>query len=221
MPNREVSVSIDQGTKTNDGCDELLSRLMDGDLDEFSMNRLLKRMDEQPSLRATWHRYHVNREVLLGTSAASAGLSIADRVRAELAQSGVRPKRGQYWVKTLRPFAVAASVACVGVFMGLQVQQNTSAQAAATIASSAVPTVRSMPVMPLDSAGLQAIPASFGQAQVVRSPAPVPIEGLYQELARQRLELYSNQHATEGALHTPVTLMTGTLARAEAQAGKR
>lgn len=220
MPNREVSVISKQNTEINNEYDELLSRLMDGDLDEFSTNRLLKRLDQQPSLRATWHRYHLNREVLLGTSASAPGLSIADRVREELIHTGARPLRRQYWFKALRPFAVAASVACLGVAVGLQVQQDTNSQSA-TIASSAVPTVRSMPVMPLDSAGLQAIPASFGQTQVMRSPASVPIEGLYQELARQRLELYSQQHATAGALHTPVTLMTGTLARAEAESGKR
>lgn len=220
MPNREVSVSIKQDMRTGEDYDELLSRLMDGDLDEFSVNRLLKRIDEQPSLRETWGRYHVNREVLLGTSATVLSLSVADRVRDELVQSGVRPKRRQHWFKTLRPFAVAASVACLGVLVGLQVQQDTKPQST-TIAASAVPTVRSMPVMPLDSAGLQAIPASYGQTQVMRSPTPIPIEGLYQELARQRLELYSSQHATAGALHTPVTVMTGTLARAEAQAGKR
>ena len=200
---------------------ELMSRLMDGDLDELSVQRLLKRFDEQPSLRATWHRYHVNREVLLGTPTPDPSLSIADRVREELNQTGRRPDRVSQWLKTLKPFAVAASVACLGVLVGLQVRQDSNHQMSASIAASAVPTVRSMPVMPLDSEGLQAVPASFGRTQVVRSPAPVPIEGLYQELARQRLELYSRQHATAGALHTPVTLMTGTLARAEAEAGKR
>jgi sigma-E factor negative regulatory protein RseA len=221
MPNREVSVSIKQDTTTREDYDALLSRLMDGDLDEFSVNRLLKRMDEQPSLRSTWHRYHVNRELLLGSETTVSSLNVADRVREELQQAGVRPQRRQHWIKTLRPFAVAASVACVGVLVGLQVQQTANPQTGSAIASSAVPTVRSMPVMPLDSAGLQAIPASFGQTQIMRAPAPVPVEGLYQELARQRLELYSNQHATAGALHSPVTLMTGTLARAEAEAGKR
>ena len=198
----------------------LLSRLMDGDLDEFSTQRLLKQIEVQPSLRTTWQRYHISRQAISGSGVSFAGLSIADRVREELEQHGSVPVRRGFWLQQIRPFAVAASDACFGVLVGIQWQQQT-VQPVTSVAASAVPTVRSMPVMPIDAAGLQAIPASFGQSQVLRSPAPVPIEGLYQELARQRLELYSGHHAAAGALHTPATLMTGTLAKAEAEAVKR
>lgn len=221
MANREVSVANKQDAAQGSEYDELLSRLMDGDLDEFSMQRLLKHVGENEAMRATWQRYHVNRQLMLGANLAPPALSIADRVRDELELRGGRPVRQSAWLKQLRPLAVAASVACLGVVLGSQWQESATQQNMPSIAASAVPTVRSMPVMPLDSVGLQAIPASFEQSQTLRSPTPVPIEGLYQELARQRLELYAGHHAAAGALHTPTTLMTGTLAKAEAEAGKR
>lgn len=195
--------------------DELLSRLMDGELDEVGLARLFKMMDQNPSLREKWLRFNSTRLHIQGAHLSSPSLSFANRVRDSL--QGRKQRRSLRRVMApLKPFAVAATVACIGVLVGQQLTQRTAQPLA--LAGSPVPIVRSMPVIPfLEQGGVSVVPASFGQSAVVSAPSEVPVESLYQELARQRLEAYSGVHALRGALHTPVTLMTGSLARADSR----
>ena len=197
--------------------DELLSRLMDGELDELGLARLFKMMDQNPSLREKWLRFNSTRMHIQGVHLSSPppSLSFANGVRDSL--QGQKQRRSLRRVMApLKPFAVAATVACMGVLVGQQLTQRTTQPLA--LAGSPVPTVRSMPVIPfLEQGSVSVVPASFGQSAVVSAPSEVPVESLYQELARQRLEAYSGVHAVRGALHTPVTLMTGSLARADSR----
>jgi len=195
--------------------DELLSRLMDGELDEVGLARLFKMMDQNPSLREKWLRFNSTRLHIQGAHLSSPSLSFANRVRDSL--QGRKQKRSLRRVMApFKPFAVAATVACIGVLVGQQLTQRTTQPLA--LAGSPVPIVRSMPVIPfLEQGSVSVVPASFGQSAAVSAPSEVPVESLYQELARQRLEAYSGVHAVRGALHTPVTLMTGSLARADSR----
>ena len=195
--------------------DELLSRLMDGELDEVGLARLFKMIDQNPSLREKWLRFNSTRLHIQGAHLSSPSLSFANRVRDSL--QGRKQRRSLRRVMApLKPFAVAATVACIGVLVGQQLTQRTTQPLA--LAGSPVPIVRSMPVIPfLEQSSVSVVPASFGQSAAVSAPSEVPVESLYQELARQRLEAYSGVHAVRGALHTPVTLMTGSLARADSR----
>jgi len=195
--------------------DELLSRLMDGELDEVGLARLFKMMDQNPSLREKWLRFNSTRLHIQGAHLSSPSLSFANRVRDSL--QGRKQRRSLRRVMApFKPFAVAATVACIGVLVGQQLTQRTTQPLA--LAGSPVPIVRSMPVIPfLEQGSVSVVPASFGQSAAVSAPSEVPVESLYQELARQRLEAYSGVHAVRGALHTPVTLMTGSLARADSR----
>lgn len=209
----ELESNTTQGAVSGD---ELLSRLMDGELDELSLMRLFKMMDHDPALREKWLRLNATRMSLHGASMAAPSVSFADRVRDRLQDR--KPARLRWpSLEALKPFAVAATVACIGVLVGQQFTLSTAQPAA--LAGSPVPTVRSMPVMPLrEQGGVSVVPASFGQSEVVAPPVAIPVESLYQELARQRLEAYSGVHAVRGALHTPATLMTGSLAWADSRA---
>jgi hypothetical protein len=211
-------VNVERQNNTNQAAgssDELLSRLMDGELDEVGLARLFKMMDQNPSLREKWLRFNSTRLHIQGAHLSSLSLSFANRVRGSL--EGRKQRRSLRRVMApLKPFAVAATVACIGVLVGQQLTQRTTQPLA--LAGSPVPIVRSMPVIPfLEQGGVSVVPASFGQSAVVSAPSEVPVESLYQELARQRLEAYSGVHALRGALHTPVTLMTGSLARADSR----
>jgi negative regulator of sigma E activity len=211
-------VNVERQNNTNQAAgssDELLSRLMDGELDEVGLARLFKMMDQNPSLREKWLRFNSTRLHIQGAHLSSPSLSFANRVRDSL--QGRKQRRSLRRVMApLKPFAVAATVACIGVLVGQQLTQRTTQPLA--LAGSPVPIVRSMPVIPfLEQGSVSVVPASFGQSAAVSAPSEVPVESLYQELARQRLEAYSGVHAVRGALHTPVTLMTGSLARADSR----
>jgi anti-sigma factor RsiW len=210
--NVELQSNTTQGAVSSD---ELLSRLMDGELDELGLARLFKMMDQNPSLRDKWLRLNATRMRMHGADVGTPSVAFADRVRERLQDR--KPVRSVWRsMAPLKPFAVAATVACIGVLVGQQLTQ-TPVQPTA-LAGSPVPTVRSMPVMPLsEQSGLSVVPASFGQSERVSAPTTVPVENLYQELARQRLEAYSGVHAARGALHTPATLMTGSLAKADSR----
>lgn len=202
-----------ESTMTREDAMQLLSQLADGELDELSTRRVLAQIDDQPELREVWARWHAIRQGARGGRPQRVDLTIADGVRAVLEQGGSRaPQRSlQAVLARFRPFAVAATVACLGVLIGQQ--WPAPEESLSLAAGSAVPTVRSMPVMPIaNSTTNQLLPASYGDRSSSTLPKQVAVEGLYHELARQRLEAYSATHAARGALHTPATFMTGALA---------
>jgi len=106
--------------------DEALSALMDGELSDFELRRLLARIEQNPQLLARWERFNLARAVLqpepLRRPLAQAGQSFSDRIMLSLAdQPAVVPMQlgSQRWLAPMGKFAVAASVA-VAVFAGLQ-----------------------------------------------------------------------------------------------------
>jgi negative regulator of sigma E activity len=114
---------------------EALSALMDGELSEFELRRLLARISYEPELLATWERYNLARAVYqpeplsLRSSAATGPGSLSSRIMAAIeaqpALGVVEPSvtnkvwQTPAWASQAAKFAVAASVA-LAVFVGMQ-----------------------------------------------------------------------------------------------------
>jgi len=112
---------------------ESLSALMDGELGEFEMRRLLQRMEDEPELGLTWQRYHVARSALLSEKVSSPSLDISASVQKMLESEPVHQvdqsptadasdASGSFW-KPFASMAVAASVTAVVIF-GAQTYQT-------------------------------------------------------------------------------------------------
>lgn len=115
----------------NRSYEETLSALMDDEVEELELRRLLKDMPNDPALAGTWQRFHVarsalhNEDIVMLSDAASRRIlaAIADEpeysaVGKDESKSGGQ-KMMSAWALTAGKLAVAASVA-LAVFVGLQ-----------------------------------------------------------------------------------------------------
>jgi len=116
---------------------EAISALLDGELSDFELRRLMARLEAAPdaekqTLLDTWERFNLTSaalqaEPLSRPLPARDGLTLADRVRLEIDGesldyvSGTPAVTNRRWFAGLGKFAVAASVAAA-VFVGLQTQ---------------------------------------------------------------------------------------------------
>ena len=103
---------------------EQISALMDGELSDMERPLLLKQMENDPSLRADWERYHLIRDALKGQSSGFMG-GFSDRVSKSLDDepviSSTRSKK-RFPTSIARYVAgigIAASVATVAVLIAL------------------------------------------------------------------------------------------------------
>lgn len=104
---------------------ERLSMLKDGELSELDLHRLLKELEHRDDLRNEWAQLHATDDVAAGFEWQDMGVSLADRVKAEITPSVVadaspekpsepsKTKRGGLF--KLTQLAVAASVAAIVV----------------------------------------------------------------------------------------------------------
>lgn len=111
--------------------DESLSALMDNEADDLELRRLLKELLGDPSLLATWGRFHEAQSVLhneeMQPLSHSASNRILDAIAAEPAYAGKgvipssanRSLEKSLWWELAGRMAIAASVALVA-FVGLQ-----------------------------------------------------------------------------------------------------
>lgn len=94
---------------------EDLSALMDGELAAEPTRFLLRRLDHDPELSATWSRWHLIRACLaadparMATPAADAGF--ASRVAAAVAHERAAAPSRRHWARYLGGGAIAAGVA--------------------------------------------------------------------------------------------------------------
>lgn len=126
--------------------EESLSGLMDGELSELELRRLLKRLQDDEEMTHTWSRYHLIGAGLRGdlphalatpSFAASVSAAIADEdVHATSALSANKPK-AVGWFNQLGRAAVAASVAGL-VVVGVQ-QYNAEETVANAVATTVAP----------------------------------------------------------------------------------
>lgn len=95
---------------------EHLSCLMDGELDRDAQQFLLRRMAEDPEMKATWRRFHTVRACL--HRELFSALDLSERVAVALEGESLpasTPGRMAAWFKPVAGGAIAASVALVAV----------------------------------------------------------------------------------------------------------
>ncbi len=177
---------------------ESLSALLDDEANELEVERVLSQAAGDPELRDTWVRYNIVRTMTSGQQPAHLELDISSRVRDALGGTGrSSPGFRQRWLRPLSSVAVAASVTLAVVLGGQQLAQlesgNYDGQAVASSVS---------PVGMVNSLGATSVQASYGTQSSVPVLQPAT-HTAYQELARQRLQRYMQEHAEHAALNSP------------------
>jgi len=182
----------------NEALRESLSAVMDGEGDDLALRRLLARSDDA-EVRATWSRYHVARDALQGQASvvgAVVSMDISAAVREAVDAETVPRRRSAGSWRSVASFAIAASVTAVVVLGGRELAGVGDRPGTAPMAA---------PVGLVNTLGASPVRASYGARPV---PALKPTSaGAYEELARQRLRLYSQAHAEQAALNTPQGLI--------------
>ena len=185
---------------------ESLSALMDNEVDELELQRVLKQVGEDAELRQTWVRYNATRAVMTGQPVGNLQLDISARVSSAIAEGGnpaEQPSLRQRLARPVASFAVAASVAATVVLGGQQLAQISAADD--PYGSKTVATGGASPVGLVNSLGAVPVQASYGtQAVPALQPAT---RTAYKELARQRMQMYMQEHAEHAALNSPHGLM--------------
>ena len=178
---------------------ESLSALMDGELDELSMRRLLNDMDNDPAMKDQWARFHVARDAIKGDTSSFAGFDISSAVSQALADEPVNSTQAiqKPWFKAVAGLSVAASVAFAVVigarFNPLTQETNFDAQLA---------NKSKIEIVTPDVSKFRS-PSMIAQS-------PSAIEGVNeQELqqAQERLNSYLKQHAQDSAIGQGRTAM--------------
>ncbi len=103
--------------------EEALSALLDGELSDFELRRLLRQIENNPALLDTWQRLSLGRSALQGEPFRRASDNFSARVSQAIAAEAplgdrVKPLSAS-WKQPLGKMAVAASVAAA-VFLGMQ-----------------------------------------------------------------------------------------------------
>lgn len=110
----------------NDKHNESLSALMDGELDELTLHRMLNELEQNPSLKQAWSNFHLQRDVMKGELNSFAGIDISAAVSQSIAnQDQIRveqPSKAKSWFKAVAGMSVAASVA-MAVIVGVKFNQ--------------------------------------------------------------------------------------------------
>jgi sigma-E factor negative regulatory protein RseA len=182
---------------------ESLSAIMDNEADELELQRVLKHISEDTELRQAWIRYNAARSVLSGQEVCDLRLDVSTRVASAIAAEAGRPSLRQRLARPLASFAVAASVAATVVIGGQQLAQISTADD--PYGSQAIAAGGASTVGLVNSLGATPVRASYGnQAVPVLQPAT---RTAYKELARQRLNMYAQEHAEHAALNSPQGLM--------------
>ncbi len=187
---------------------ESISALLDDEANELELERVLSQIADDEELRQSWVRYNAVRASIGGQHVAQMNVDISHRVRSAIAAQqgdavgpGAARSLKERLLRPVASFAVAASVAATVVIGGQQLAQINGSpygddQALATAAS---------PVGMVNSFGASSVRASYGtQAIPVLQPAT---RTAYQELARQRMNRYIQEHAEHAALNSPQGLI--------------
>jgi negative regulator of sigma E activity len=127
--------------------EQALSALMDGELGEFELRRLLARVAVSPELQRTWERYNLARAAFepepLDLRYVAASLTtessdkLLDRIMLAVGQEPLeagdhvrnattKPAQNKPWLQGLAKLGIAASVA-LAVFVGMQLQLSSPA----------------------------------------------------------------------------------------------
>lgn len=109
-------------TNSSNSTSELMSKLIDGEISELELHRLLRAADESDEVRGHWSELNLQQSALTEPVDANLGLGLANRVRAEIGDEVVESdaplvvqKLHARWLKPAGQFAVAAAVAALVV----------------------------------------------------------------------------------------------------------
>ncbi|HEY0962450.1 MAG TPA: sigma-E factor negative regulatory protein, partial [Pseudomonadales bacterium] len=83
--NRKFNVDQNQDKMTDTRLNEALSALMDGEVDELELRRILRELPARPELSAAWSRYHAVRASLNREAHANPRVDLLAGVQARLA----------------------------------------------------------------------------------------------------------------------------------------
>ncbi|MEE4361286.1 MAG: sigma-E factor negative regulatory protein [Pseudomonadales bacterium] len=194
---------------------ESLSALMDDEADDLELARVLRAMEEDGEVRATWARYQLVSTVLRehaarpGADLLAPALAVAeDEVAAGRALEGVRaPRRGAWMIS----FATAASVT-LAVVLGIQWQGGADDRAAPSLAGTSTgaslePAFAAAPLR-VESAVLR--PASDRVMLPLRSMEAAAPRAAVQNAAltpQRHLQTYMLHHAEVNALNSRAGMM--------------
>lgn len=184
---------------------ESVSALMDGEVQELELRRLLT-VEDQEIVDQTWRRYHLVRDALNEKEPVTqfCHLDVSKSVCAAIAEQRVPGFKAQrWWLRPVAGFAIAASVAA-GVVIGVRGMDqplpgmDSAFQGGSTVASSRV--------YPMDGSSVKAS-AGGGAEDVVNyqaSPLPgaIAVSQKAADLeAQRRLDKYLLRHTESAALN--------------------
>jgi len=187
---------------------ESLSALLDDEANELELERILSRIADDDDMRHTWVRYNAVRATLSGNHLAHMQLDISSQVQQAIArQRGTSADQSaaslkQRFLRPVASLAVAASVAATVVIGGQQLAQIGGAD---PYGNSRAVAASASPVGLVNSLGATTVQASYGTRSVpVLQPTTRTAS---QELARQRMQMYMQEHAEHAALNSPQGLI--------------
>ena len=180
---------------------EALSALMDGELDEMALRRTLNQLDDEPELKQTWSRYHLQRDTIKGDISAFSTLDISGAISAAIddeatLESTKQPSESKPWWKAVAGLSIAASVA-LAVVIGARFNPLVETQGVQQLASKTQVKV----VTP-------EITLVKGPSMIAQSNSE--LEGVDEKVlqqAQERLNSYLKQHAQDSALGQGRTAM--------------
>ena len=171
---------------------ESMSAVMDGEANEVDLARVLRAVDDEPSLRSDWLRHHEQRASLLAQP--QLRIDISQRVQAALTDNS----RQYNHRHPMMGFAVAASVTLAVVFGGQQLLNTPSADPLTQLPGGIVPMQGAAPVQASYGAPIAAQPMKTSSR-----PAATRNQAIYEQLARERFYRYSVEHAQATAVLQP------------------
>lgn len=182
---------------------ENLSALMDGELDELSIARLLGQMKNDPQLTSKWARYHLMGDAMRGDMQGFANVDLSASISAALAdeaplvaQSGVLASAKRQWWKPVAGFSVAASVAMAVIVGAYQFRGGDAGFEQVADADAA----------PQESAEVAKPPVYYkGPTMVASTTAETSDTDL--KAGQDKLNEYLRQHAQDAAMGQGRTMM--------------
>ncbi len=198
-----------QRNNTHHG-NEMLSALMDGELTELELHRVLKEVDGDVEARETWARYQVVGSVMRGDDIKVSRFDLSGRVMAALDDEPALQVSGAVagsknvglWGNVTR-FAVAASVASLAVFGVQQLQTGTDApQVAEAVTPAEAAADMPMGLLAPDFPAMRNVSAGDLSGKQQQPVVIIPIKGAS---PGPELKAYLNGLMLEHAEHTANT----------------
>lgn len=168
---------------------ENLSALVDGELDELSVQRLLGQLKDNPELTSKWARYHLMGDAMRGDMQGFANVDLSSSISAALAAEAplsaapLKHSPRQWW-KPAAGLSVAASVAMAVIFGAYQLRSADTAFEQVADAA------------PADSAEVSKPPVYYkGPTMVASTETEADLK-----VGQDKLNEYLRQHAQDAAM---------------------